>query len=193
MAAKSLEFNNQEDTRPIKVFFQDEARFGRIDNVCSCWVPKGCRALAGNQIVREYTYLYGAFCPETGESFSLILPYANGDCMNVFLKMMSEKFSHYRMIIAMDNASWHSKKNYIENIVPLFQPPHSPELNPAEHMWEHIRENGGFKNNTFATIHDVEQKLCTVVLILLDDKEKVKSLTGFRWVLDAISDSMIAV
>ena len=27
----------------------------------------------------------------------------------------------------------------------------------------------------------------------IDDKEKVKSLTGFRWILDAISDSMIAV
>ena len=56
LASKSLKFRNQEDTRPIKLFFQDEARFGRIDRVCSCWVPKGGRALAGNQIVREYTY-----------------------------------------------------------------------------------------------------------------------------------------
>ena len=38
-------------------------------------------------------------------------------------------------------------------------PPHSPEVNPAEHVWEHIRENGGFKNKTFETIRDVEQKL----------------------------------
>jgi hypothetical protein len=191
--SKSLEFKNQEDTRPIKLFFQDEARFGRIDSVCSCWVPKGCRALAGNQIVREYTYLYGAFCPETGDNFSLILPYADSDCMDVFLKMISEEFSHYRMIIAMDNASWHSKENDIENIVPLFQPAHSPELNPAEHVWEYIRENGGFKNQTFATLPEVEQNLCVAVQNLLDDKEKVKSLTGFRWVLDAISDIMIAV
>jgi hypothetical protein len=78
--------------------------------VASCWVPKGCRALAGNQIVREYTYLYGAFCPETGDSFSLVLPYANGECMKIFLNMMSENFSNYRMIVAMDNASWHSSK-----------------------------------------------------------------------------------
>ena len=105
MASKSFEFKNQEDTRPIKLFFQDEARFGRIDNISSCWVPKGCRASAGNQIVREYTYLYEAFCPETGDCFLLILPYANKECMNTFLNMMSENFSNYRMIIAMDNAS----------------------------------------------------------------------------------------
>ena len=83
-------------------------------------------------------------------------------------------------IIAMDNASWHSKENDIENIVPLFQPAHSPELNPAEHVWEYIRENGGFKNQTFATLPEVEQNLCVTVQNLLDDKEKVKSLTGFR-------------
>ena len=193
MATKSSEFINQEDTRPIKLFFQDEARFGRIDTVCSCWVPKGSRALAGNQIVREYTYLYGAFCPETGDSFTLILPYANNNCMNAFLKAMSEEFSHYRMIIAMDNASWHSKENVIENIVPLFQPSHSPELNPAEHVWEYIRENGGFKNQTFESLRHVEENLCAAIQKLLNDKEKIKSITGFRWVLNAISDNLIAV
>ena len=175
------------------MFFHDEARFGRIDSIASCWVPKGCRASAGNQIVREYTYLYGAFCPETGDSFSLILPYVNQDCMSLFLDMFSEKFSDYRIILAMDNASWHSKKNSIENIVPLFQPPHSPELNPAEHVWEHIRENGGFKNKTFETLDDVEQNICVAVLELIEDKEKIKSLTGFNWILKSIQDSLVAV
>ena len=66
-------------------------------------------------------------------------------------------------------------------------------INPAEHVWEYIRENGGFKNQTFATLPEVEQNLCVAVQNLLDDKEKVKSLTGFRWVLDAISDNMIEV
>ena len=59
--------------------------------------------------------------------------------------------------------------------------------------WEYVRENVGFKNKTFATLSEVEQNLCDVVLKLLGDKEKVKSLTGFSWVLDAISDIMIAV
>jgi transposase len=44
------------------------------------------------------------------------------------------------MILAMDNASWHSSKIDAGNIVPLFQPAHSPELNPAERVWKHIRE-----------------------------------------------------
>jgi hypothetical protein len=188
-AAKSLEFKNQGDTKPIKLFFQDDARFGRIDNISSCRVPQGCRALAGNQTVREYSYLYGAFCPETGDSFLLVLPYANIDCMNIFLNVLSENFLNCRMITAMDNASWHSEKTVLDNAVLVFQPPYSPEVNPAEHVWEHIRENGGFKNKTFRTLLDVEQSMCAAATKLLDDKEKVKSLTGFPWVLNAIEDS----
>jgi len=74
LAAKSLEFTNKEGTRPIKLFYQDEARFGRIDNIAVCLVPKGMRAKVGKQIIRKYTYTYTALCPETGENASLILP-----------------------------------------------------------------------------------------------------------------------
>jgi hypothetical protein len=96
--AKKLKFDNREDTRPIKLFFQDEARFGRLDNPAFCWVPEGRRAIAGSQIIRQYTYLYGAFCPETGEQFSMILPYANGDCMDIFMSEFSKEFTNYRIV-----------------------------------------------------------------------------------------------
>ena len=192
MASKSLEFENREDERPIKLFFQDEARFGRIDNVSSCWVPPGKRALVGNQIIRKYTYLYGAFCPETGEQFSMILPYATAGCMDIFLNEFSKKFADYRVIMGMDNAPWHNKE-MSKHIIPLFLPAYSPELNPAEHIWQYIRENGEFKNRTFNSIQEVEDNLCVAVNTLLSDKSKIKSITGFGWILDAISKNMIAV
>ncbi|HOO19282.1 MAG TPA: hypothetical protein PK296_03720, partial [Paludibacteraceae bacterium] len=84
--------------------------FGRIDNVCSCWVPSNRRAKVGKQIIRQYTYAYTAVCPETGESYSLILPYANTLCMSLFMEGFSEKFYDYRIIMAMDKASWHTGK-----------------------------------------------------------------------------------
>jgi transposase len=177
------------------LFFQDEARFGRIDSVSSCWVPPGGRAIAGNQIIRKYTYLYGAFCPETGEQFSMILPHATGECMDIFLKEFSNQFAHYRVIMGMDNAPWHSDRmrEHGEHIVPLFQPAYSPELNPAEHIWRYIRENGEFKNRTFKSIQEVEENLCVAVNTLLADKDRIKSITGFKWIVNAISDNMIAV
>ena len=195
MAAKSLEFVNQADIRPIKLFFQDEARFGRIDNVSACWVPPHSRARVGKQIIRQYTYLYGAFCPETGEQFSMILPYANGPCMNIFLDEFSQVFSNYRVIMGMDNASWHNSNitEKLDNIVPLFQPAHSPELNPAENVWHYVRESGQFKNRTFQSMEEVEELLIIAINTLLSDKDKIKSITGFGWVKKALESSMIAV
>jgi transposase len=184
--AKSLEFDNTDDIRPIKLFFQDEARFGRIDNISSCWVPPGCRAKVGNQIVREYTYAYLTVCPETGENYSLILPYVNKNCMDIFMNAVSETFSNYRIVMAMDRAAWHTglENGNRKNIVPLFQPPYAPEVNPVENLWHHIREDGGFKNTTFKTLTEVELKLAEKLKKL--DKKTVQSITLFKWIKDQI-------
>lgn len=185
MAAKSLEFKSL-DNRPIKLFFQDEARFGRIDNICSSWVPKGERAKVGCQIIRQYTYAYSALCPETGEIFSLILPYANTKCMQIFIKEFSKVYKKYRIILAMDGASWHTGKNSMicKNIIPLFQPAYSPELNPVEILWHHIREKGQFKNKTFKSMTEVEDNLEDTLKNI--KPETIKSLSQFNWIMSAL-------
>ena len=70
--------------RPLRIFFQDEARFGRINDPRKCWARSGVRPIVGKQIVREYTYAYGAFCPQDGASVHYVLPAMNGQCMSFF-------------------------------------------------------------------------------------------------------------
>ena len=86
----------------------------------------------------------------------------------------------------MDRAAWHTgiKNEKWENIVPLFQPPYSPEVNPVENMWHHIREDGGFKNKTFNTLNEMELNLSEKLKKL--DQNTVKSITLFNWIKDAI-------
>lgn len=94
------------------------------------------------QLVRQYTYAYAAICPETGESHSLILSGSNTEIFNLYLDDLSEVFSKYRIILCSDNAGWHTSKalEVPENIVFLYLPPYSPQLNPVEHLWDYIRE-----------------------------------------------------
>ncbi|KAA6333555.1 hypothetical protein EZS27_018042 [termite gut metagenome] len=186
VASQSTEFSNKEDSRAIKLFLQDEARFGRIDNLCSCWVPTKGRTIVGNQLIREYTYAYSTVCPQTGESFSLILPYANENCMDVFMEFVSKEFKEYRIIMVMDGASWHrgDKLKKWENIIPLFQPAYSPEVNPIESLWHHIREKGKFKNTTFHSLKEVESRLVEVISKL--DKDTLKPIMLFNWIKAAI-------
>lgn len=43
----------QKFSLPLRVMFQDEARFGRINDPKRCWCRKGFRPTVGKQIVRE--------------------------------------------------------------------------------------------------------------------------------------------
>ena len=60
---------------PVKIFFQDEARFGRISDQRRCWAPMGTRPAVGRQVIREFIYAIAAVCPQTGEISSLIMPW----------------------------------------------------------------------------------------------------------------------
>ncbi|KAA6347420.1 hypothetical protein EZS27_005104 [termite gut metagenome] len=104
--------------------------------------------------------------------------------MDVFLTELSGTYKDYRIIMAMDRASWHTgeKAKKWENIVPLFQPPKSPELNPVEHLWHHIREKGNFKNHTFHSLSEVEMHLMAELKKLSLDFDTVKNITQFKWI-----------
>ena len=66
----------------------------------------------------------------------------------------------------------------------MFQPPYSPELNPAEQIWHHIREKNQFKNTTFKSMEDVTERLI-IALNKLDEKT-VKSITSYNWLINAL-------
>ena len=168
--------------KPIKIFFQDEGRFGRINSLQRCWSPKNKRAIVCKQQIRQYTYAYTAVCPNTGETYSLILPYANSEAMKIFLSEMSKAYPENRIIMIMDNASWHNNYSIagISNIKPLFLPPRSPELNPVECLWHHIKENY-FSNRIFESIEQVIEKLVSVLFNLNMVKPIIKQMTNFHW------------
>lgn len=45
---------------PIRLMFQDEARFGRISDTRYCWCPKPFRPMVKAMVTQEYTYAYAA-------------------------------------------------------------------------------------------------------------------------------------
>ncbi len=55
--------------KKIRLFFQDEASFGRINKPKYCWCQKGIRPQIPCHSIREYRYVYGAAEAKTGERF----------------------------------------------------------------------------------------------------------------------------
>ncbi len=93
---------------PLRVMFQDEARFGRITDPKRCWAPKGVRPHVPSQIVREYTYLFGTVSPHDGKADFLILPSLNLMSMGIFLEEISRRYPNEYICMFTDGASAHS-------------------------------------------------------------------------------------
>lgn len=184
MAAVSMNFRS-DDKRPIKLFFEDEARFGRSNNLSRCWSEIGARAIVCKQIVRQYTYAYASVCPETGESHSLVISGSDTEIMNYYLEDLSKFYSHYRIILCVDNAAWHKSSGLKipDNIVFLYLPPYSPELNPVEHLWDYIREQKGFNNRTMNSMCEIIDTLVDALKQIKNEKEIIKSMCNFNWLL----------
>lgn len=98
-------------------------------------------------------YLYSAIEPKTGENFTLEIPYVNTNCINVFLEEFAKQYAGDEIILVMDGAGWHKSKNMQvpDNIEIFFLPPYSPELNPVERFWQHIKQNT-IKNKVYKTL-----------------------------------------
>lgn len=147
-------------SKPVVVFFEDEARFGRISREMFCWVKKDMVPTVARQMVREYIYAYSALSPQTGDCFSMISPFCDSEAMNCFLGDLAACYPDYRIIMILDKAGWHISKTlkFPDNLMLMHLPPYSPELNPVELLWREIRAKH-FHNKIFGSLDDVEDAL----------------------------------
>ena len=166
--------------------FQDEAGFGRINKPKYCWCEKDIRPSVPCHHIREYRYAYGAVEPVTGESFFLVMPYCNSDCMSVFLQRLSAQYPNDMILLCCDGAAWHKSKalDLPDNIQLFFIPPYTPEMNPIEQIWKELRKIG-FRNQVFSSLEKVVDRLCDSICSL--SKDIVRSITGRSWIIEAFN------
>lgn len=167
--------------------FQDEAGFGRINKPKRCWCPRPQRPNVPCHHIREYQYLYGAVSPMDGELFTLVMPYSNTECMNVFLQQLAMAYPQDDILLVLDNAGWHHASRLVvpSNITLYPLLPYTPELNPIEMIWDWIREKG-FHNEVFDSLALVLERLCQTVLALANDPLRVASITHRDWINEAL-------
>ena len=164
--------------------FQDEGRFGRINQPRRCWAPKGIRPDVHLQFVRQYTYAYAAVSPHDGIMDSLILPEVNANAMSIFLAEVAKRHPDEFMLMVMDQAAWHKAHDLMipDNICLIWQPPYSPQCNPVENLWDEIREKW-FPNLVFKSMEAVENTLVKALVTLENDHERTQNIAGFDWIV----------
>lgn len=99
--------NRDGNSGKVRLMFQDEAGFGRINKPKFCWCPQEIRPSVPCHHIREYRYVYGAVEPTTGESCFLIMPYCNTVCTNLFLSRLAKQYPDDIILLCCDGAAWH--------------------------------------------------------------------------------------
>jgi hypothetical protein len=167
----------------VDVWFQDEARFGQQNTTTRVWAKKGSRPRGVRQQQFISTHIYGAVCPSPGQTEALISPILSTEMMEKHLKQISDATPVGRYALAvMDCASWHSDKlnNSFKNVTVMHLPPYSPELNPVEQVWAHLRAHD-LANFTFKNYDDIVDQVSVAWNRFRHQVDHVKSLCKREW------------
>ena len=87
--------------------------------------------------------LFAACRPGTDQAFALALPEATTAAMGLFLAAFAEQLEPgTHAVLVLDRAGWHGSGRLVvpETVTLLPLPAYSPELDPVERVWLHLRE-----------------------------------------------------
>ena len=128
-------------------------------------------------------YLYGAVAPQTGESFWLEFSHLDGLCFQIFLDQLAWEYPDNLNVVQLDNGRFHHSNNIkiSDNILLIFQPPYSPELNPIERVWQHIKQESSWE--VYDNLDEIKEKVRAFIknFSLLT----IASITGWDYILSA--------
>jgi transposase len=167
-----------EDER-CDLFFGDEAGFEGDPRPRRKWAKRGERITQGYFGKHIRQNVIGAVNPRSGKLVSLIVPHCDRDVFQVFLDTMAEEVpavANRRCVLVLDNASWHKVKTLRwHHIEPLYLPPYSPDFNPIERLWQHLKSHflAGFITKSG---EELAAKLITSIQALMQTPNTLKSV-----------------
>jgi hypothetical protein len=87
----------------------------------------------------------------------------NGEDFQQFIEALSLQLGEDIALIQMDRAGAHitNELERQENLIPVCQPSHSPELNPIERIWEYIKQQ--LVGEVFTTLGQLRERLQQVL------------------------------
>lgn len=102
------------------------------------------------------------------------------------MDQFSQAFPESLNVLILDNGRFHHAKSLEipENIVLLFLPPYSPELNPIERFWQDLKAK--VFAQTYKTLEDMQAKVTEVLLSY--SQTAIAKLTAFSHFINAANE-----
>lgn len=106
------------------------------------------------------------------------------ECFQQFLDWLSQELGSDYAILQIDQAPAHIRRaiRWLEFIIPLLQPSHSPELNPIERQCPLLKKP--LKNQLFSSLQALRDRIQEIFDQLTF--EQVMSISSYNFILEAL-------
>ena len=162
-----------------RVFFGDEAGFEGDPRPRHRWVKRGSRPTQGYHGGHLRRNIVGAVEPATGQLVSLIVAHCNTEVFQTFLDIMADEIPAEpgkQIYLVLDNAGWHKTASLNwHHIKAVYLSPYSPDFNPIERLWQHLKSQAmaGYLTNDGEAL---TEKLLESLKSLLDKPSLIRSV-----------------
>ncbi len=165
------------------LYWGDEMRVGLIGQVRRVWAPPGVKVVQLLEYKYAWSYLNLVVNGLTGQVRWQWAQNMKGESIAPIVQQWNYEGID---VIVWDGARGHRGPAYAEVAVKLIeQPPYSPELNPAERVFQYLRDKieGHVYGSIAAKKAAVEKELET----LAASPEKIRALAGWDWIRLAVA------
>ena len=162
----------------------DEHRLGLKPIVRRVFAPRGQRPVVKVHPRYEWLYIYAFAHPSSGRAFFMLMPTVSIPAFNVALQHFAtfvQADEHKQVLLLLDNAGWHSSPQ-VQPPPPIafrFLPAYSPELQPAEHLWQ--LTDKPLINRRCDSLDELESIRVDHCCWLQDQHSLIRSATLFHW------------
>lgn len=163
--------------------FADELRVGLRGMVRRVWGRRGVKVHQRLQLVYEWRYL---FLVVDGRAGKLYWCWLDSMAAEEFLAAVGGLQRQTELVaVVWDGAPGHRDEDVQALGLPLIGlPPYSPELNPAERVFEELRR--AIEGRVYPTLHDKVAAVEAELAKLDADPARVRSLAGWDWIEAAV-------
>lgn len=168
----------------VTLWSYDEHRLGLLPIRRKSWSKRGVKIVMPVEQRYQWLYLYGFVAPQTGETYWLLMPTVSLALFQVALEEFAKGqgiSKDKQAIIVIDGAGFHNPNSITvpPGIHLVFLPPYSPEIQPAERLWQLSDE--GVANRHFTSLDDLEEAQVKRCQTLRTMQAAVKGRCNFHW------------
>ena len=170
----------------MRLFCQDESRLGLHLPVRRRLTGYGVKPVQVVEPLYESYWLYAAVEPTTGEACWWEFPRLDADCFTLFLARFGQCYAESLNIVLLDQAPAHvaQRVEIPANVVLVWLPASSPELNPVERLWEDLKARidvlDGRVRSSLALLQDH-----VADIVRRYTAATIASLTGYAYLVEA--------